>query len=104
MNGFVPRHRLVVAKGISLWLLNHLGCDGLTMPWRTIYIRDEYQHDHGLIAHELQHVVQIQLLGPVQFSLIYLWQLAWYGYQRMPLEVEARRMQKQVYESQSISS
>lgn len=104
MNACVPRHKITIARGIWLWLLDHLHCDGLTMPWRTIYIRDEYQHDQGLIEHELQHVRQIALLGPVKFSVIYLWQLAWYGYHAMPLEVEAYRVQMQVYETKSISS
>lgn len=87
------------ASGIWLWLLDHLGCDGLTMPWRTLYIRNECLHDQGLIAHELQHVRQIEALGPVVFSIAYLWQLAWYGYERMPLEQEANRVQQAVYES-----
>lgn len=84
------RYRFIVASGVWLWLLDHLGCDGLTMPWRKIYIRYEHCYDKHLRAHEICHIRQIESLGPVRFSVLYLWQLYRYGYWSMPLEVEAR--------------
>jgi hypothetical protein len=83
----------VVARGFWLWLLDQLEVDGLTMPWRTIYMRAEYMDDPGLRAHELAHIRQIDRMGPVRFSVVYLYQLWRYGYQNMPLEIEARFFQ-----------
>lgn len=80
----------VEASGFWLWLMNKIGCDGLTMPWRTIYMRQVYFNDAQLRAHEQAHIDQIDRLGPVWFSTLYLWQLAWFGYEHMPLEIEAR--------------
>lgn len=85
------------ATGFWLWVLNRLGCDGLTMPWRRIYIRPECMFDAGLIQHEFVHIEQIDRLGPVRFSVTYLWQLWFYGYRRMPLEREANEVQREVY-------
>lgn len=82
------------ADGFWLWVLDRLSCDGLTMPWRTIYIRPECWHDKSLRAHELAHIDQIDRMGPIWFSAAYLWQLWRYGYDRMPLEIEANVAQK----------
>lgn len=83
------RHRFVEARGLWLWLLDRLGCDGLTMPWRTIYMRRSCMDDVGLRAHELAHIHQIDRMGAFRFSVVYLYQLATYGYDDMPLEREA---------------
>lgn len=82
------------ASGFWLLVLNILSCDGLTMPWRTVYLRPEYRYDDGLLAHELVHINQIVRLGAWRFSLRYLYELVRYGYWNMPLEIEARRAQE----------
>lgn len=84
----------VRAGGFWLWVLDRLSCDGLTMPWRTIYLRPECWFDEGLRAHELAHIDQIDRMGPIRFSVTYLWQLATIGYDRMPLEIEANAAQE----------
>lgn len=84
-----------VASGIWLKLLDTLGADGLTTPWGRVYIRPSCIHDSGLIAHELVHVAQIKRLGAVRFAVVYLYQLARYGYWNMPLEIEARKGETQ---------
>jgi hypothetical protein len=88
----MPPADFVMASGFWLWVINRLGCDGLTMPWRTIYMRPEYFYEPELRAHELVHIDQINRLGPVTFSIVYLWQMAKYGYWNMPLEIEARAL------------
>lgn len=83
-------YRFVEATGFWLWLLDNLSCDGLTMPWRKIYLRRECWYDRHLRAHEICHIRQIERVGPVAFSFQYMWQLFWFGYSNMPLEQEAR--------------
>lgn len=65
---------------------------GITMPWRTIYLLDEFKDKQDLIEHERVHCAQIILDGPVWFSIRYLWWLACYGYWNNPYEVEAYEM------------
>jgi hypothetical protein len=84
----------VKAEGFWLKVLDLLGCDGLTMPWRTVYIRPACWHDKGLWAHEFVHLAQIDRMGPIWFSIRYLYELARYGYRDMPMEIEAREAQK----------
>jgi hypothetical protein len=82
--------RLRVASGFWLWLLNRLGCDGLSLPVFGIRIRPECMGDAELIRHEITHCVQMERLGAVRFSVRYLWEFWRYGYWNMPLEIEAR--------------
>lgn len=84
----------VPASGFWLWVIDRLGCDGLTMPWRTVYMRECWFNDADLRAHELVHIAQIDRMGPVWFSIVYLWQMARYGYEAMPLEIEARQAER----------
>jgi hypothetical protein len=73
------------------WLMDRLGIDGIAMPWGKAYIRKSCFGDVALRAHEAEHLAQMQRMGPVWFSLVYVWQLARYGYWNAPLEIEARR-------------
>ena len=96
--------KIIPASGLWRSVLDALGCDGLTMPWRTIYIRRRCINDRGLLAHELAHIRQIDRLGPVWFSVVYLYQLLRFGYERMPMELEANEAQsKTLSEFASIS-
>lgn len=81
--------RWVRASGFWLRVLDLLGCDGLTMPWRAVYLRPVHFANDGLRAHELVHIEQIDRDGAVRFSVRYLWWLVRYGYARNPYEVEA---------------
>lgn len=81
-------------KWVSGWhpiriFLKAAGYRAITMPWRTIYILDEvYQSD--IIRHELVHIAQIERMGALKFTAVYLWYLLRYGYDKHPLEIEAR--------------
>ena len=59
------------------------------MPWRSIYVLADHWHDAELRRHEMVHIAQIERLGPVRFSALYLFYLARYGYRGNPLEKEA---------------
>lgn len=96
--------RMIAAAGFWLAVLDMVGCDGLTMPWRTVYVRRSCLKDPGLIAHETAHIRQIERMGPVWFSIVYLYQLLRFGYERMPMEIEANEAQsKTLSEFASIS-
>lgn len=87
-------HAFKPASGLWLWLLDRLNCDGLTMPWGTIYLRGDSFYDVGLRVHELEHIAQMRRMGRVRFCVSYLYQLWRHGYWAMPLEIEARRAQE----------
>lgn len=57
---------------------------------RTIYVHHKTVLTPELIAHELAHVQQIEVLGIVPYWALYLWRLIRFGYQRHPMEVSAR--------------
>jgi hypothetical protein len=65
------------------------GLSAVTMPWRSIYVLREHWHDRELRRHELVHIAQIERLGPLRFSSLYLFYLARCGYRDNPLEKEA---------------
>ena len=78
------------ARGPILWWLRATGYGGITMPWGRAYLVPERLDDAGLRAHEAVHLEQIDRLGPVRFVARYLWLLARHGYERHPMEIEAR--------------
>jgi hypothetical protein len=82
-------HRWVPARGLRLFVLDMLGCDGLTLPWRAIWMRPTQWNNISLRRHELVHIEQILRDGPIRFSLKYMWWQFRYGYWKNPYEVEA---------------
>lgn len=82
--------RWIPARGFRLWVLNRLGCDGLTLPWGVIWLRPSQWENDELRAHELAHAEQVERDGPIWFSIRYLWWLVRHGYWDNPYEVEAR--------------
>ena len=85
-------------------VFNMLGVDGLTMPWRTVYLRPGCENDRPLVVHELVHIKQIDRYGPVLFALLYIWYLVRFGYWQSPLEIEARKYQRLAHLFPRISS
>ncbi len=80
-----------VARGPMKWLIERLGFAAMTTPWRRVYMLEAWAEHPGLIAHERVHLEQIDRLGPVRFTVLYLWWCCRYGYWQNPLEVEAYR-------------
>jgi hypothetical protein len=81
--GFYP------ARGLLARFLRRHGFAAVTMPWRRVYVLDEYCGRQDIIAHERVHLDQIERYGPLFFTILYLYWLAIYGYDQHPLEVEA---------------
>ena len=79
------------ARGPILWFLTTWGYGAITMPWSTVYVVPSRLSDIGLLAHEQAHVDQIQELGAIKFTVLYLWYNLRHGYENNPLELDARK-------------
>ena len=68
---------------------------GLTLG-HGIFIKDDYWKNRVLLAHELTHTLQYERFkGIPQFLKLYLHECITIGYPNGPLEMEARRMEKE---------
>lgn len=57
---------------------------------RTIYIKKGHGVSDVPVPHELVHVDQWHTMGTIKFIFVYLFYLIKYGYNKHPLEQEAR--------------
>jgi len=64
--------------------------NALTFPPFGIFLQEEDKDNQALINHELRHWTQYQKTGAIIFWLRYLVQRAVHGYDKMPLEIDAR--------------
>jgi len=62
-----------------------------TIPPFGIYVTEANQHNQKLIDHELYHWRQYQQSGFIIFYIRYIYQSVFYGYDRMSIEVQARK-------------
>lgn len=62
-----------------------------TIPPFGIFITKEQSHNKKLIEHEMTHWKQYNKMGSLLFLLSYLIEKGVYGYDEMPLEIEARK-------------
>jgi len=62
-----------------------------TIPPFGIYIKKEHKDNALLLAHELEHWNQYRKTGALLFFLRYGLQSVFYGYDKMPFEVKARK-------------
>lgn len=70
--------------------------DGITLD-RSIYVRDEHAESVALLAHEMVHVRQYEQHGGVfRFLYQYIRECLTFGYHYAPMEVEARRLSREV--------
>ena len=60
----------------------------------SIYVRHGYELDRPKMAHELVHVLQIERASFAEVAAQHLTDLAKYGYEKAPLEVEAYEANK----------
>lgn len=62
-----------------------------------IYIRNDFWEDESLLIHELTHTLQYERLGGiVDFLNQYIKECIYFGYDKSPLEIEARTMETKV--------
>lgn len=74
------------------WYLVRSGYRAITLPPLGIYMLRSALNDFELVAHERVHWAQYRRLGLVRFYALYLWYLWRYGYERHPMEIEARQI------------
>lgn len=77
------------ARGLLARFLRRNEFAAVTMPWRRVYVLPEWMGHPAIIAHEQVHLDQIERDGPAKFTILYLWWLLRYGYERNPYEIEA---------------
>ena len=64
-----------------------------------IYIRSDHWQDESLLIHELTHTMQYEKLGSItNFLNQYIKECNYYGYDKSPLEIEARAMESIINE------
>lgn len=66
------------------------GFRAITLPPFGIYALYDSLNDKALERHELVHWEQYKRMGAVRFYATYLWMLIRYGYEKHPMEIEAR--------------
>lgn len=66
------------------------GYNARTIPPFGIFIDEKHKGNQNLIDHELKHWEQYQKKGLVNFYLDYYSEFQQYGYDNMPMEIEAR--------------
>jgi hypothetical protein len=64
---------------------------GMCIPPIGIFILKKHKGNKKIILHDLIHWKQYKKLGGLQFYLNYLIQYALVGYDKMPMEMEARK-------------
>ena len=85
----VPKDAELRAATVQAGLLGS-GTIGLTLGY-AVLVRSGWETDGQLLSHEFRHVQQYEQLGSVrQFLPVYLEQIARFGYDDAPLEIDAR--------------
>lgn len=81
----------MIREANRFWLkiLDIFGMDGVTLPWRVVYIRPEHIDNIPLRRHETVHLNQLDRDGPVWWTIKYAYYLIRYGYRANPYEIEA---------------
>lgn len=78
------------AKGLVAFCLKSSGFAGACLPPFGVYILPERLNDTGLVRHEKVHWSQYLRMGAIKYYLVYIYQVARYGYWNCPMEREAR--------------
>lgn len=71
-----------------LWILPPYRA--ITIPPFGIFIKKKHKGNQKLLNHDLVHWQQYQRMGLFMFYFKYLKQFLTYGYDKMPMEIEAR--------------
>lgn len=73
-----------------VWLPFRPPYKAITIPPFGIFIRSKYCDNKKILNHEMIHWKQYQELGLLKFYWQYFKQFLKFGYDRMPMEIEAR--------------
>ena len=83
------------APAIIQWWLRVNGYRAITLPPFGIYCMPNSINDSHLARHESAHWDQYQRYGLLGFYCRYLWYMLRYGYEKHPMEIEARQKEGQ---------
>lgn len=64
---------------------------GICLAPFCILIKKKYQGNFGLLRHEIIHYKQYKRMGFIMFYLRWILQLLLFGYNNMPMELEAKQ-------------
>ena len=64
-------------------------------PFLVLVAPSEYKTEEELIKHEKKHVQQQRRMGWIPFYFVYFYNNYKYGYYNNPLEIEARKAEKE---------
>lgn len=80
--------------------IGFISSDTLGITYRYgIYIRHDFWENESLIIHELTHTLQYERLGGIaDFLDRYIKECIYYGYEKSPLEMEAKTMETKLKE------
>jgi hypothetical protein len=67
------------------------------LPYIGVIIKEEYKNDLALIEHERIHLRQMKRMSFPVYIIRYVVQLIFIGYDTMPMELEARQPQKELF-------
>jgi hypothetical protein len=81
-------------------VIGFISGDTLGITYRYgIYIRNDFWENESLIIHELTHTLQYERLGGIaEFLNQYIKECIYYGYDKSPLEIEAKTMETKLKE------
>jgi hypothetical protein len=80
-----------INKPKIVYVDNRKNINASTIPPFGIYINKEQIHNNLLLKHELVHWEQYKRTGAIIFFIRYIAEQMFYGYDAMPLEIEARK-------------
>ena len=75
------------APFLIAWLLTKLGKQAITLPPWGMYCLPGCEY---LLPHEQVHWQQYERMGALKYYIVYLWYQVRYGYEKNPMEIEAR--------------
>lgn len=78
------------ASGPLLWWMKWKDFTGYTSIFGQVYVAPGWEDCQWLLRHEFVHVQQVKRYGVLGFWARNLWYNLTVGYQKNPLEVEAR--------------
>ena len=64
---------------------------GMTIPPLGIFILKKHRGNKKILEHDLVHWMQYKKIGLLDFYVKYFLQFIYFGYDKMPMEIEARK-------------
>jgi hypothetical protein len=82
--------KIKTAPSFIAWFLRKQGYQGITLPPFGVFVLAGDEANKSLISHERVHWDQYLRLGALRFYATYLYYQVRYGYEKNPMEIEAR--------------